>query len=56
MLDLDDFKAYNDRHGHEAGNQLLKGIAGAIDGACRQSDLRLPLWRRRVQPHPAGHA
>ena len=39
MLDLDDFKAYNDRHGHEAGNQLLKGIAQAVDGACRQSDL-----------------
>jgi diguanylate cyclase (GGDEF)-like protein/excisionase family DNA binding protein len=39
MLDLDDFKAYNDRHGHEAGNQLLKGIAGATDSACRQSDL-----------------
>lgn len=39
MLDLDDFKAYNDRHGHEAGNQLLKRIASAISAACRQSDL-----------------
>ncbi len=39
MLDLDDFKAYNDRHGHEAGNLLLKGIASAIDAACRESDL-----------------
>jgi diguanylate cyclase (GGDEF)-like protein len=38
MLDLDDFKAYNDRYGHEAGNRLLKGIAGALDGACRESD------------------
>ena len=36
MLDLDDFKAYNDRHGHEAGNQLLKGIAVAVDAACRE--------------------
>ena len=39
MLDLDDFKAYNDKHGHEAGNQLLKRIGPAIAGACRQSDL-----------------
>jgi len=38
MLDLDDFKAFNDRHGHEAGNVLLKGIAGAIRGACRETD------------------
>jgi diguanylate cyclase (GGDEF)-like protein/excisionase family DNA binding protein len=39
MLDLDDFKAYNDRHGHEAGNVLLKSIAQAIQGACRSRDL-----------------
>jgi diguanylate cyclase (GGDEF)-like protein/excisionase family DNA binding protein len=39
MLDLDDFKAYNDRHGHEAGNVLLKAIAQAIRRACRSRDL-----------------
>lgn len=39
MLDLDDFKAYNDRHGHEAGNELLKSIAAAIRRACRARDL-----------------
>jgi diguanylate cyclase (GGDEF)-like protein len=39
MLDLDDFKTYNDRLGHEAGNLLLKRIGGAITAACRQSDL-----------------
>jgi diguanylate cyclase (GGDEF)-like protein len=39
MLDLDDFKAYNDRHGHEAGNLLLQSIGQAVDGACRESDL-----------------
>lgn len=38
MLDLDDFKAFNDRRGHEAGNELLKGIAGALRSACRASD------------------
>jgi diguanylate cyclase (GGDEF)-like protein len=39
MLDLDEFKAYNDKRGHEAGNVLLKAIGVAIGGACRQSDL-----------------
>ena len=39
MLDLDDFKAFNDRRGHEAGNLLLKGIAEAVTDACRESDL-----------------
>jgi diguanylate cyclase (GGDEF)-like protein len=39
MLDLDDFKTYNDRRGHEASNLLLKHIADAITAACRQSDL-----------------
>jgi diguanylate cyclase (GGDEF)-like protein len=39
MLDLDDFKAYNDRHGHEAGNELLRAIAVAIRHACRARDL-----------------
>jgi diguanylate cyclase (GGDEF)-like protein/excisionase family DNA binding protein len=38
MLDLDDFKTYNDRLGHEAGNELLKGIAAAVGGACRSTD------------------
>jgi diguanylate cyclase (GGDEF)-like protein/excisionase family DNA binding protein len=39
MLDLDDFKSYNDRHGHEAGNVLLKSIGTAIRRACRGKDL-----------------
>ncbi len=38
MLDLDDFKSYNDRHGHEVGNMLLSSIAGAIRSASRESD------------------
>lgn len=38
MLDLDDFNSFNDRRGHEAGNELLRGIAGALREACRASD------------------
>jgi diguanylate cyclase (GGDEF)-like protein len=38
MIDLDDFKAFNDRRGHEAGNERLKRIAEALRSACRESD------------------
>jgi diguanylate cyclase (GGDEF)-like protein/excisionase family DNA binding protein len=38
MLDMDDFKKFNDRHGHEAGNVLLRSIAEVIRRACRESD------------------
>lgn len=33
MIDADNFKAYNDRYGHQAGDDVLKRIAGCIQGA-----------------------
>jgi diguanylate cyclase (GGDEF)-like protein/excisionase family DNA binding protein len=38
MLDLDDFKAVNDRMGHQAGNLLLRQVADAIVAASRETD------------------
>ncbi len=38
MLDLNDFKAVNDDHGHDAGDRLLSGVASRMSAAIRKSD------------------
>jgi diguanylate cyclase (GGDEF)-like protein len=39
FLDLDDFKEANDTHGHQAGNEVLRGVAGAIRESIRSTDV-----------------
>jgi diguanylate cyclase (GGDEF)-like protein len=39
MLDLDRFKLYNDRHGHQAGDRLLREAASAWRSVLRETDL-----------------
>ena len=39
FLDLDGLKCVNDTHGHDAGDEALRRLAGALEAATRDSDV-----------------
>jgi diguanylate cyclase (GGDEF)-like protein len=39
MLDVDHFKRFNDRHGHEVGNDLLRRIGATLQSMLREADM-----------------
>ncbi len=39
LVDMDDLKALNDEHGHQAGNRAITSVASAIQRAIRTTDM-----------------
>jgi diguanylate cyclase (GGDEF)-like protein len=39
LIDVDDLKRINDRHGHDAGDEAVRLVAGVLKGSIRPGDL-----------------
>jgi diguanylate cyclase (GGDEF)-like protein len=59
LMDLDHFKDFNDRHGHDAGNRMLAAVGEAIASSTRATDVPVRYGGEEfalIVPGPADEA